>query len=212
MTPDDLVPDARVSCGWGLSGLEALSPHVDVLVVIDVLSFSTACAVAREAGATVVPHDPDRSVQPGPEVFVAGPRSRDRPSLSPASLRALPAGTRIVVPSPNGSRLLAAARRRGLAAQTGCLRDRSRVAAGLADVQRVGLVAAGERWADGTFRFALEDWLGVGALAAAFDGPHSIEATCARAAFEAVGDDLREALARTPSGRELVRRGFEEGA
>ncbi|MEM6929290.1 MAG: 2-phosphosulfolactate phosphatase, partial [Myxococcota bacterium] len=180
MTPEDLAPpDVRVLCGWGVSGLEALSTHVDALVIVDVLSFSTACAVARESGAIVVPHDPSRVADPASADLVAGPRSPDRPSLSPASLRALPAGTHIVIPSPNGSRLLANARRGGLSAQTGCLRDRSMVAESLADVPRVGLVAAGERWPDGTIRFALEDWLGVGALVAALRGPHSVEATCA---------------------------------
>lgn len=193
-------------CGWGAAGLRALASHVDHVVIVDVLSFSTACAVAREAGAVVVPHDPD---DPLPDdVDFAGPRSLDRPSLSPSSLRALPAGQHIVIPSPNGSRLLALARRLGLPALTGCLRDASAVAAALADVPRVGLIAAGERWPDHSVRFALEDWLGVGAIAARLDGDRSPEATAAAAALEALAPDLHGALRQIPSGRELVRRGF----
>ncbi|MEN0065186.1 MAG: 2-phosphosulfolactate phosphatase [Myxococcota bacterium] len=201
-------PDARVCCGWGANGLRALAPSVDCVVVVDVLSFSTSCAVAREAGAVVLPHDPDRSVPDG--VLVAGPRSLEQPSLSPSSLRRLAPGTRIVIPSLNGSRLLALARNLGVTAITGCLRDRHQVARAVARLDRVALIAAGERWTDDTVRFALEDWLGVGAIAALLTGSFSPEVVAAQAAFDAHVPDLEAALRRTASGRELVRRGFEQ--
>jgi len=82
-------------------------------------------------------------------------------------------GTRIVIPSLNGSRLMALADRLGVDAVTGCLRDRTAAAEGLRAARCVGLVAAGERWEDDSVRFALEDWLGVGAIAACLDGPRS---------------------------------------
>jgi len=207
--PDDLhAPGVRVRTVWGLAGLHAVAPHVDAVVIVDVLSFSTACAVAREAGAEVVPHDPDR--EPPSDVRVAGPRSKTEPSLSPVSLVGLPPHTRIVIPSPNGSRLMARSRWLGLPATTACLRDRHGVAGALDDVERIGIVAAGERWSDGSIRFALEDWLGAGALAAALTGPADPESIAARAAFEAHRHDLVGALSTTPSGRELLRRGFPE--
>lgn len=207
MHDDTAQHGARVRIGWGAHGLDAIATHVDYVVIVDVLSFSTACAVAREAGAVVVPHDPDRP--PPADVFVAGARSLERPSLSPSSLLQLDPGTRIVIPSPNGSRLLVRAREHGLSARTGCFRDVSEVARALAGHGTVGLIAAGERWPDGSIRFALEDWLGVGAIVARLDGPASVEARSARAAFEAAADDLVDTIAQCASGRELVRRGFE---
>ncbi len=53
---DEYAQDgARVRVGWGLRGLQALAPHATAVVVVDVLSFCTAVAVAEEAGAEVIP-------------------------------------------------------------------------------------------------------------------------------------------------------------
>lgn len=139
-------------------------------------------------------------------VLVAGHRSSGGPSLSPASLLALEPGTRLVLPSPNGSRLLALARRLGCSARTACIRD----CAAVEDEGVVGIVAAGERWPDGTLRFALEDWLGAGAVASRLSGPRSPEAVAAIAAWRAARTDLLSTLLATPSGQELVERGFRQ--
>ena len=48
-------PGSRARCEWGLSGLLALRDEVAVLVVVDVLSFSTAVEVAVGRGAAVLP-------------------------------------------------------------------------------------------------------------------------------------------------------------
>lgn len=199
--------------GWGLAGLRALSADADVVVVVDVLSFSTACAVAAEQGAVVLPWDPDTPV-PATTVdqLVAGPRGSGTWSLSPASLRALPSGARLVLPSPNGSRLCAWARARGIAVHTACLRDRHLVAARLEAASVVAVIAAGEHWpdpADGV-RFALEDWLGAGAVVDALAGSRSPEAGAAEVAYRAVASELESVLRATASGRELVRQGFAE--
>ena len=84
-----------------------LGERSDVLVVVDVLSFSTAVTVAVERGAQVWPHcggaDAARLAEDvGAEL--AGHRGSDAVlSLSPASLLGLGAGDRLVLPSPNGS-------------------------------------------------------------------------------------------------------------
>ena len=41
---------------WGERGLRALAPHVELLVIVDVLSFSTCVALACARGATVFPY------------------------------------------------------------------------------------------------------------------------------------------------------------
>lgn len=65
------------------------------------------------------------------------------------------------------------------------------------------MIAAGERWPDGTLRPALEDSQGA--------GPLSPEATAARACFVDT-DDIAGTVATCSSGRELIRTGFADDA
>src|ERR1700730_4734599 len=48
--------DYEVRCEWGLRGLSALGPASDVVVIVDVLSFSTAVDAAVANGASVLPY------------------------------------------------------------------------------------------------------------------------------------------------------------
>ena len=73
----------------------------------------------------------------------------------------------------------------------------------------VSVIAAGERWNDGTWRFAIEDLLGAGAVIAQLAGTRSPEADGAAAAFNSAQHDLFAALRDCSSGCELVKRGFE---
>ncbi len=77
----------------------------------------------------------------------------------------------------------------------------------------VTVIAAGERWADGSLRPALEDLLGAGMVMAALAGwggrRLSPEAEAARACFEATAD-VAAAVAGSVSGRELADGGFGE--
>ena len=76
--------------GWGLDGLDAVAPHCDVIVVVDVLRFATAVSAAIEAGATVLPFpwDDDRAAAFAAErgAVLAGRREHGAPSLSPTDL------------------------------------------------------------------------------------------------------------------------------
>lgn len=38
--------DVDIRCEWGLAGVEALSPTSDVVIIVDVLSFSTSVDIA----------------------------------------------------------------------------------------------------------------------------------------------------------------------
>src|SRR5207244_2490986 len=74
----------------------------------------------------------------------------------------------------------------------------------------VTIIACGERWSqsasDGALRFAVEDYLGAGAVIYHLPETRSPEAqTCARA-FDAARVDLRQILLACGSGRELVGR------
>ena len=136
-------------------------------------------------------------------------RSRTTFSLSPESLLGIANGTRLVLPSLNGASLVAAATRIARAAIVGSLRNASAVARWLAAWDGpIAVIAAGERWSDGTTRFAIEDWLGAGAVLASLGGEQTSEARLAAAAFAASRFHLAPILSESVSGRELVSRGF----
>jgi 2-phosphosulfolactate phosphatase len=208
---------ARVLLEWGEVGARAVlaqSETPTVAVVVDVLSFSTAVVAAAERGTAIVPV-PSRDPVVGREVAdrlgaeLAGPRGNGRVSLSPASLLRFE-GRMVVLPSPNGATISAGLRDAGATVVAGCVRNASAVASSLAGSPRVLLVPAGERWADGSLRPALEDLLGAGAIAArlrAAGADLSPEATAAAELWDATPDPAA-AIHGSTSGRELHERGF----
>src|SRR5689334_10086397 len=138
-----------VRCEWGPRAVEALAPHADVVVLVDVLSFGSCVDVATARGALVHPWPrsdasaADRARALG--AVLAGARERGGPSLSPASMRDVAPGTRILLPSPNGAALsLLTGATPTLA---GCLRNAASVARAAAAIGgRVAVIPAGERW------------------------------------------------------------------
>jgi len=196
---------------WGSDGLAALLGSSDVIVIVDVLSFSTCVDVAVGRGACVFPFaetgDAARAFAAEAGAVCAGVRSLDRYSLSPASLARVPRGERIVLPSPNGA---AQSLQTGdVPTFTACLRNAAAVAQASARLgRRIAVIAAGERWPSGGLRPALEDWLGAGAVTMALDGRKSPEAEAAGLAFAAAAPRLESTLLECVSGQELVERGF----
>ena len=199
-------------CEWGLQGVLNLSPISDAVIVVDILSFSTAVDIVVANGAFVLPcrwkDDSAARFAEEKHAHVAGVRSQAGYSLSPASVRAIPAGTALVLPSPNGSTLCLSANH--VPTFTTCLRNAPAVAAHLARSGGcVTVIPAGERWGDGTLRPCLEDWIGAGAILSLLAGRRSPEAELAVAAFERFHGHLAGALSRCGSGTELVKRGFQ---
>ena len=211
----------RRSVRLGTGGAAGVGRGGGVLVMVDVLSFTTAVGVAVERGVAVYPaaaRDTD-AVQLAEtlgavlavdrrEMTMAHPWS-----LSPAALRSARAPERLVLPSPNGSAIAAAAGGRAVVAAS--LRNARAVATWMTGRQDgpFCVIAAGERWSDGALRPALEDLLGAGAVSAALGEcaglSESPEAAAARAAYagcESVADDVR----RSASGVELVTSGFSQ--
>lgn len=203
-----------IRCEWGAQGVAQLAARSDAVIIVDVLSFATCIDIAVGRGAIVYPyHVRDESAAAfaaAHSALLAGARdSTHGYSLSPASLRAIPAGTRLVLPSPNGATLSLATGATPTFA--GCLRNARAVAeAALRVGPRVSVIPAGERWPDGGLRPGLEDLLGAGAIVARLPGSCSPEAETARAAFMAARARLGEVLAECGSGRELIGRSFAE--
>ncbi|MDQ2809144.1 MAG: 2-phosphosulfolactate phosphatase, partial [Chloroflexota bacterium] len=120
-----------VRCEWGLGGVVELAPHSDVVIIVDVLSFSTCVDVAVANGAQVYPYSwRDGSAQTYADsqgaILAAAQRTQPGYTLSPASLAVIPAGTRLVLPSPNGSTLTLATG--AVPTLAGCLRNAAAVA------------------------------------------------------------------------------------
>jgi 2-phosphosulfolactate phosphatase len=204
---------SKVHCEWGLNGLEALRDHCAVVVIVDVLSFSTAVDVAihRHARIYPFPHgDEDAARDEAARVgarLAASRRGGGELSLSPASLTKLNPGERLLLPSPNGSRLSLAGGRATVLA--GCLRNAAAVAAKavqLADGAAIAVIPAGERWPDGSLRPAIEDLIGAGAVIEFLHLACDAEAKVAHAAFCAAEPHLAVTIRGSRSGLELIER------
>jgi 2-phosphosulfolactate phosphatase len=201
----------QVRCEWGLRGLSELVPVCEAVILIDILSFTTAVDIATARGATVFPYPlKGPSAQEYAASLDALLASADRAaefSLSPASLRGLPAGSRLVLPSPNGAALSFHADHPAVFAA--CLRNATAVARAAARLgSTFAVVPAGETWPAGELRPALEDLIGAGAVIANLPGTRSPEAALAVACFENFRTDLAAALRKSSSGKELIDRGF----
>jgi 2-phosphosulfolactate phosphatase len=199
-------------------------PDVKIAIVVDVLSFSTAVDVAVTRGAQIFPSRfktlaESAQIATMYDALLAVPRSeRSEASpytLSPASLDALPPGARLVLPSPNGARCVRAAYEcRVPVVIVGCLRNARAVAAfARAHAGKKGtiaVIAAGERWPDGSLRPSVEDDLGAGAILAALelDAAYSPEARSIASAFTATRDTLTDTVRDSVSGRELSEAGY----
>ena len=219
---------------WGPTGAAATAGDAAYAVVVDVLSFTTSVCVALERGITVHPfawkdeRAEEYAASVGATLAVGRHQARRRGrgvSLSPASIAAADGVERLVLPSPNGSSIATAIATAGPTVLAACLRNRTAVATRLsAQVSLLAhrgvtsggitVVAAGERWPDGSLRPAVEDLWGAGAVLAALvdlgtDGL-SPEARMAEAAYRSVAGDLAATVTACASGRELVDGGFAE--
>jgi 2-phosphosulfolactate phosphatase len=199
--------DYEIRTEWGEQGLLSLAPDSDVIVIVDVLSFCTCVDIAVSRGAKVIPHL-WKQVEPRPGLIVATGRGKSRYSLSPVSLLDLPCDATLVLPSPNGATLATLVADKPTFA--GCFRNAAAIAETAQRLgRRISVVAAGERWPDGSVRFAIEDWLGAGAVIAHLSGHQSPEAQLAARSFAAARDGLLPLILHSCSGQELVAKGFQ---
>jgi 2-phosphosulfolactate phosphatase len=206
--------DWTCRCEWGPGAVAALAP-ADVIIVVDVFSFTTCVDVAVSRGAAILPYawnDPsaaDFARAQGAEL--AGRRRQVRYSLAPQSYLDAPAGLRCVLPSPNGARVTLAAAATGAVVLAGCLRNARAVADAAQQIGRTfNVIPAGERWLDGSLRPALEDALGAGAILARLPGSRSPETEATVAIFDRFRGTLVTTLEHCGSGRELDGRGHHE--
>jgi 2-phosphosulfolactate phosphatase len=218
-------PGTGARFDWGLAGTAELGKSCAVLVVVDVLSFTTALDVAVGRGIRVHPfpwNDQAAAYADRIGAAVAVGRNALSPahpwSLSPASLVRAPVVNDLVLPSPNGSAICAAAGTTDIPVIAACFRNARAVVrwlrqSGYGAVDRpVGVIASGERWPDGTLRPCVEDLLGAATILDGLTyapGGLSVEAAVTLAALASVPDPTA-AIRGSVSGRELVARGFAD--
>ena len=189
----------QVRCEWGVEGLARIGEGApDIVVVVDVLRFSTTVTDAVARGETV-------SLDSAAHAISQFPSSSRLPSLS-----------------RNGAALAdaASALRPAPLVLLGCLRNASAVArAVLVEQERrdartsVAVIAAGElppTGGAGGLRFAVEDLLGAGAIIDALAelglDHSSPEAAAACETFRGLRRATRHLLAASGSGQELLDR------
>lgn len=217
----------RCRLEWGRRGARVAAEQGDILVVVDVLSFSTASVTAVHHGGLIYPcawtdDPPALAATLGAEAAVSrgDVPAKGRFSLSPPTFNAIERGTRVVLASPNGA-TCSSYGREVQHLLVGALLNARAVANAVADLLvttnlNVTILACGERWRqpseDGELRFAIEDYLGAGAIISGL--PDSVsrspEADLCGRAFRSVGDGLREVLWESGSGRELREFGYPQ--
>jgi 2-phosphosulfolactate phosphatase len=212
---------------WGLDGVVAVATPRSAVVIVDVLSFSTATSILVAKGTAVYPHpwpsaDIERFAREVHASWAVRRQTVDDThpwSLSPPHLLAAPPVERLVLPSPNGSAIATSARADTVIA--GCIRNSSAVALWLHErsfgtpAKPAVVIAAGERWPSGGLRPALEDLLGSGAIIAGLAqlnpgcrlSPEAKAASAAWAAHQGSGS-LEGALLRCATGVELANAGY----
>jgi 2-phosphosulfolactate phosphatase len=95
---------------WGLRGAREAAERGDILIVVDVLSFSSAVVTAHHYGAIIYPHPTHEQAQEYADRMQATPllgraeaAARGLPSLSPASFGPEHRGQKFVLCSINGA-------------------------------------------------------------------------------------------------------------
>lgn len=166
---------------WGVAGLERLAP-ADVVVVVDVLRFSTTVADRVANGETVALDDAAHSV-----------------SFNGAAVARVAAGT--------GALVILGCLRNASAVARAILAEQERRGTRTS----AAIIAAGElsgRETGAELRFAVEDQLGAGAIVDAL-GARGIdhtspEAAAAGEAFRGLRGAVRHLLTASGSGQELI--------
>jgi 2-phosphosulfolactate phosphatase len=203
---------------WGRDGARKAAARGDVLAIVDVLRFTTTVAAAVAKGYLVCPC---RRLHEAPaKIEMFADRTVDRSgdfTLSPlgfagqAEVENMPI---VALASPNGATcsLMTSASLTIAGALVNATIVGRYLTKCVMDSVPVTVVSCGERWEesgeDGPLRFAIEDYVGAGAIIAAIEsGSKSPEALACQGAFLAVKERLTETLEACGSGVELAAKG-----
>lgn len=213
----------RCKLDFGQWGTAQALARKDIIVIVDTLSFSTAVVTAVAHGGLIYPcsiaEDSVMLAQRlGAEVAV---RRSEVPhkgwfSLSPITYVGITAGTKIVIPSPNGGTCSASAQT-APCLFIGSFINAKAIANAISQVLKttnlcVTIICCGERELAlsnyGETRMAIEDYLGAGAILSYLKYEKSPEAYVCENAFLHTHKQLEAMLLDCCTGRKLRESGF----
>jgi 2-phosphosulfolactate phosphatase len=209
---------------WGRRGAREAADRGDIVIIVDVLSFSSTVVSALNFDAVIYPYPPnldgkDYAHKVNAEYILgrAEAAKAEKPTLSPVSFNNEYTNKKYVLTSLNGAFCTWIASKVP-ALLIGSLLNASSVAA-VANQLRlqknasITVIPCGEMWSNGkeeedTIRPAIEDYLGAGAILSYLEGDKSPEAEVCMGAFYHAESKLDELIWDCGSGRELRERGF----
>lgn len=214
---------------WGGIGASRASQRGDIIVIVDVLSFSTSVVAALASGAIIFPFPYDENLtgyeyakEIKGELILgrAEALKSKKPSLSPASFNNSHSGKKYVLSSKNGALCT------WLATDTehlfiGCFNNATAVANVVNDIRKktnknVTIIACGEKWENNglgtsdSLRPCIEDFLAAGSILSKLEGKKSPEAEVSSITFLNSQHKILSLIENSGSGQELVQRGFKE--
>jgi 2-phosphosulfolactate phosphatase len=210
---------------WGRRGAREAAERGDIIIIVDVLSFSSTVVSALHFGAVIYPYPPYADGKGYAEKlnaeYILGraeAAKAGKPTLSPVSFNEEHSNKRYVLSSLNGAFCTWIASEVP-ALLIGSLLNASSVASAATQLRllsnaNITVIPCGEQWGSGreeedTLRPAIEDYLGAGAILSYLDGEKSPEAEVCIGAFLQVKPKVEELIWNCGSGRELRERGFE---
>ncbi len=221
----DVFSQAPYRCrlDWGAVGAERAARQGDIIVIVDVLSFSTSVVQAVSRGAIIYPcaEDEDtRRLAANLKAEVAVKREQvpdeSRYSLSPLTYADISEGSKVILPSLNGGTCVRCSQSASHIF-AGALVNAEATAHTVTEIMRssdlnVTVIACGEREKEPPhdLRPAVEDYLGAGAILTGIPFDKSPEAQICESAFRANSDRIAELIWDSLSGRELREAGFGE--
>ncbi|MDN3018391.1 2-phosphosulfolactate phosphatase [Paenibacillus sp. BSR1-1] len=210
---------------WGRRGAREAADRGDIVIIVDVLSFSSTVISALTNGAIIYPFPPNLDGKEYAEKigakYLLGRAEAARlsqPSLSPVSFNEHHHKKKFVLSSLNGAFCTWAASMVP-ALLIGSILNAEAVASAANQLRKqtrasITVIPCGEQWGDvqnneDTLRPAIEDYLGAGAILNYLEGKKSPEAEVCIYAFQHATPKLKELIWECGSGRELRGRGFE---
>ncbi|WP_438492267.1 2-phosphosulfolactate phosphatase [Paenibacillus sp. IHBB 3054] len=218
----------KVKVEWGQRGARAASERGDIVIIVDVLSFSSTVVTAVQHKANVFPYPPPINenakayARANSAEIVWGRAEAIREgghSLSPLSFSSADFGRDFVLCSLNGAACT------WIASQVpalliGCFLNASAVAEIANRLMQqlqanITVVPCGERWSDvregeNNLRPGIEDYLGAGLILSQLTGSKSPEAEVCIGALKYSSKTIRELIWDCASARELRERGYED--
>lgn len=213
---------------WGARGAREAAERGNIIIVVDVLSFSTTVVTAIHHGALIYPYpvykdgkELDFAEKVGAELIFGRAESvkLGNPTLSPVTFNQTHKHKKYVLCSLNGA-LCSWVAAKVPALLIGSLLNASSVATYASKLQSqtstdITVISCGEQWEDvfdreNKLRPAMEDYLGAGAILSKLNGEKSPEAELCASAFKSVEERVQDLIWDCGSGRELRLKGFEK--